>query len=40
MKTELLNPSNSAVIVIDFQPRTVFGVASIDRQTLDTIVHD
>jgi nicotinamidase-related amidase len=32
--TELLNPQNSAVIFIDFQPQMVFGVASIDRQTL------
>ena len=31
---ELLNPQNSAVIFIDFQPQMVFGVASIDRQTL------
>lgn len=34
MKTELLNPTNSAVIFIDFQPQMVFGVANIDRQTL------
>jgi len=34
MKTELLNPQNSAVIFIDFQPQMVFGVANIDRQTL------
>ena len=33
-KLELLNPQNSAVIFIDFQPQMVFGVASIDRQTL------
>ena len=32
---ELLNPQNSAVIFIDFQPQMVFGVASIDRA--DTI---
>src|SRR5512134_1954490 len=32
--TELLNPQNSAVIFIDFQPQMVFGVANIDRQTL------
>ena len=32
--TELLNPHNSAVIFIDFQPQMVFGVANIDRQTL------
>jgi nicotinamidase-related amidase len=32
--TELLNPKNSAVIFIDFQPQMVFGVANIDRQTL------
>src|SRR4030042_5412193 len=31
---ELLNPQNSAVIFIDFQPQMVFGVASIDRQSL------
>jgi nicotinamidase-related amidase len=33
-KLELLNPQNSAVIFIDFQPQMVFGVASINRQTL------
>jgi nicotinamidase-related amidase len=32
--TELLNPKNSAVIFIDFQPQMTFGVANIDRQTL------
>jgi nicotinamidase-related amidase len=32
--TELLNPQNSTVIFIDFQPQMVFGVANIDRQTL------
>ncbi len=32
--TELLNPQNSAVIFIDFQPQMTFGVANIDRQTL------
>jgi len=32
--TELLSPQNSALILIDFQPQMVFGVASIDRQTL------
>lgn len=31
---DLLNPVNSAVIFIDFQPQMTFGVASIDRQTL------
>src|SRR5512138_401806 len=31
---ELLNPQNSAVIFIDFQPQMTFGVANIDRQTL------
>lgn len=31
---ELLNPSNSAMIFIDFQPQMTFGVANIDRQTL------
>jgi nicotinamidase-related amidase len=34
MNTELLNPQNSAVIFIDHQPQMMFGVASIDRQTL------
>ena len=34
MKTELLNPQNSALILIDFQPQMTFGVANIDRQTL------
>ena len=34
MKTELLNPQNSAVIFIDFQPQMTFGVANIDRQSL------
>ncbi|MBC8017051.1 MAG: hydrolase [Verrucomicrobia bacterium] len=34
MKTELLNPENSVVIFIDFQPQMVFGVTNIDRQTL------
>ncbi|KAF0217353.1 MAG: hypothetical protein FD174_3319 [Geobacteraceae bacterium] len=32
--TELLNPQNSALILIDFQPQMTFGVANIDRQTL------
>lgn len=31
---ELLDPKNSAVVFIDFQPQMTFGVASIDRQTL------
>jgi nicotinamidase-related amidase len=34
MKTELLNPENSAIIFIDFQPQMTFGVTNIDRQTL------
>ncbi|MFP5239300.1 MAG: hydrolase [Acidobacteriota bacterium] len=34
MKTELLDPQNSAVIFIDHQPQMTFGVESIDRQTL------
>lgn len=34
MKTELLTPSNSAAIFIDFQPQMTFGVANIDRQLL------
>jgi nicotinamidase-related amidase len=33
-KLDLLNPSNSTVIFIDFQPQMTFGVASIDRQIL------
>lgn len=32
--TELLNPQSSALVMIDFQPQMVFGVASIDRQAL------
>lgn len=32
--TELLNPKNSTVIFIDFQPQMTFRVANIDRQTL------
>ena len=31
---ELLNPSNSTLILIDHQPQMAFGVQSIDRQTL------
>ncbi len=31
---ELLNPANSALILIDHQPQMAFGVQSIDRQTL------
>lgn len=34
MNTELLTPHNSTVIFIDFQPQMVFGVGSLDRQTL------
>jgi nicotinamidase-related amidase len=33
MKTELLSPQNSALILIDFQPQMTFGVANIDSQT-------
>ncbi|AMA47161.1 hydrolase [Pseudomonas alabamensis] len=33
-KYELLNPTNSALILIDHQPQMAFGVQSIDRQTL------
>ncbi|WP_434772529.1 hydrolase [Pseudomonas entomophila] len=33
-KYELLNPNNSALILIDHQPQMAFGVQSIDRQTL------
>lgn len=31
---ELLNPTNSTLILIDHQPQMAFGVQSIDRQTL------
>lgn len=31
---DLLTPENSALIFIDFQPQMVFGVQSIDRQSL------
>ncbi|MBN8738954.1 MAG: hydrolase [Lysobacterales bacterium 69-70] len=31
---DLLNPTNSALILIDHQPQMSFGVQSIDRQTL------
>ncbi|MGA8135556.1 MAG: hydrolase, partial [Pseudomonas gingeri] len=31
---ELLNPTNSTLILIDHQPQMSFGVQSIDRQTL------
>jgi len=34
MKTELLNPQYSTLILIDFQPRMTFGVANIDCQAL------
>lgn len=34
MKTELLNPQNSALIFIDHQPQMTFGIANIDRQLL------
>jgi hypothetical protein len=34
MKSQLLNPANRAASYIDFQPRILFGVADIDRQTL------
>lgn len=33
-KLDLLNPQNSTVIFIDFQPQMTFGVSNIDRQTL------
>lgn len=33
-KHELLNPSNNTLILIDFQPQMLFGVASMDRQLL------
>jgi len=33
-KFELLNPKNSAVILIDHQPQMAFSVANIDRQQL------
>jgi nicotinamidase-related amidase len=31
---DLIDPQNSVLILIDFQPQMTFGVASIDRQTL------
>lgn len=33
-KLELLTPDNCVLLMIDYQPQMVFGVASIDRQTL------
>ncbi len=30
----LLSPANSALLLIDFQPQMIFGVQSMDRQTL------
>ena len=33
-KLELLTPKNCALVLIDFQPQMVFGVANIDRQLL------
>jgi nicotinamidase-related amidase len=30
----LLTPQNCAVILIDFQPQMIFGVANVDRQTM------
>ena len=38
--TELLNPRNSAPILMDFRPLMTFGIADIDRQTLlNNVVH-
>ncbi|MFI4919192.1 MAG: hydrolase [Legionellales bacterium] len=33
-KIELLTPTNSVLLMIDYQPQMAFGVVSIDRQTL------
>ncbi|MGK5507709.1 hydrolase [Brevibacillus formosus] len=33
-KSDLLTPSNSAIILIDHQPQMLFGVQSADRQTV------
>jgi len=33
-KLELLTPSNSVLVLIDYQPQMAFGVANIDRQIL------
>ena len=33
-KLELLTPKNCALIMIDYQPQMMFGVASMDRQSL------
>ncbi|CDZ76481.1 Isochorismatase family protein [Legionella massiliensis] len=33
-KIELLTPSNSVLLLIDYQPQMAFGVVNIDRQTL------
>jgi len=34
MSKGLLTPQNCAVVLIDFQPQMIFGVANIDRQTM------
>ena len=34
MNKGLLTPQNCAVILIDYQPQMIFGVANIDRQTM------
>jgi nicotinamidase-related amidase len=34
MSEGLLTPQNCAVVLIDFQPQMIFGVANIDRQTM------
>lgn len=33
-KLEILTPQNSVLLLIDYQPQMVFGVANMDRQTL------
>ncbi|WP_429842212.1 hypothetical protein [Brevibacillus sp. FIR094] len=38
-KSDLLTPSNSAIILIDHQPQMLFGVQSADRQTVINNVH-
>jgi hypothetical protein len=34
MSEGLLTPQNCAVVLIDFQPQMIFGVANVDRQTM------
>src|ERR1700730_2686407 len=34
VKLEILTPDNCSLLLIDYQPQMVFGVSSIDRQSL------